>query len=79
MMITKAIILKDGERFADVDAQSLLPEEVESDQVDNEDTEYLLASGGAIDAARTSLHACFSEILGGDIDVLFPELGEIEA
>lgn len=73
-MITKAIILKDGEHFAEVEAQSLLPEETTNITGPDEDAEYLISSGSALANARVALQACFSEIVSGDIEVVFPEL-----
>ncbi|MCP4994040.1 MAG: hypothetical protein GY934_09710 [Gammaproteobacteria bacterium] len=68
-MITHAVIYKDGEAFAEVTSQRLLP------TMDNpEEEEAWLAGGLGVEQVRIALSDCFSQILGDDVDVVFPEL-----
>jgi len=68
-MITKALILLDGEVAAEVTGQMLMP------VMDvPEDADEFLAGGGAFENARMALMDCFGQIYGTDVDVVFPEL-----
>ena len=67
MNITTAVIYLNGMVLTTIESECLV-----ACDGDGQD------SGRDLDACRQTLTQAFTEIHGGDVDVLFPELGETE-